>query len=270
METAGVYDYGDDRMNEWNLDIEEYAKKVANKNGAMQWLHNETAESYNLENKIWSLIIGILIAVCGGGGIPTIIADIPDAALAFQGVTIAAGIITVIQALVALGELALEHQDASTRNSEQFLFILKELKEPNYRLRVRGTRFMHMLLEREVAIKNKEVHIPSRYIRKYYKQFGTKAVPYNELFGDEDVLHIDNNLLKARAHELSIVNRVVAQTAELRRTNQLSIRQEPLLEDNLEEHLKSHDQKPKYKRTIPSPDADQLRIIENYLNAVNE
>jgi hypothetical protein len=256
-------------MNEWTEDIEQYVRKIANRNGAMQWMHNKTADSYNFGNKIWSIIVGILIAACGSSGIPTIITDNIAATLAFQGVTIAAGIVVIVQALVALGELASEHQDAGTRNSEQFLFILKELQEPTYKLRIRGTRFLHMVLEQEVAIKNKEIHIPSRHVKQYYRKFGKKAVPYNELFGEDDVMHIDDNMLKTRSHENSIVNQIMAQSIELRRTQQLHGRQEPLLDD-LDEQLKEHDQKhtTKYKRNVPPPHADHLRIIENYLNTV--
>lgn len=265
-------DVNEEYSNEWTLEIEQCVKKIANRNGAMQWLHNKTAESYNLGNKIWSIVMGALIAACGGSGIPTITADVPVATLIFQGFTILAGIIVIIQALIALGELAATHQDAATRNSEQFLFILKELKETNYWLRIRGTRFFHMVLEREVAIKNKEVYIPSRQVRKYYEQFGAKAVPYSELFGDEDVMHIDDDMLRVRSHELSIVNQVVAHSNELRRTQQTRVRQEPLLEDDLEEQLKYHDHKQtkNYKRNVPPPDADQLRIVENYLNVVDD
>ena len=257
-----------DEPNQWNSEIEQLATKIANKNGAMQWLHNKTSESYTFGNKIWTIVMGTLISVCGGSGIPTIITDVPVATLIFQGFTIFAGIVIILQAIIALDALAATHQDAATRNSEQFLFILKELKEPNYNLRIRGTRFLHMVLEREVAIKNREVHIPSRQVRMYYNKFGTKAVPYNELFGDEDVMHIDDNMLRLRTHEVSIVNKVMAQSQKLRRTQQIGVPQEPLLEDDLEERLKLHDQKLKYKRNVPPPNAYQLGIIENYLSTV--
>lgn len=249
--------------NEWTDDIEREVKRIANKNGAMQWLHNKTVEAYTLGNKIWSIVTGILIAACGGSGIPTIIIGIPAASIVFQSITIVAGLVIIIQAIVALNDLASTHQDAATRNSEQFLIILKELSEPNYNLRIRGTRFLHMVLEREASIKNKEVHIPSRIIRKYYLQFGAKSIPYNELFGSEDILYINDNMLKARSHEVSLVN-------NLRQTKSaIPASPEPLLEDNLEELLEKHDrQEPKrYRRHAPPPGADELRIIENYLRA---
>lgn len=269
METVGIYDSENEiDANEWTNDIEDYLKKIANKNGAMQWMHNNTAESYNLINKIWSILIGTLIAACGSSGISTVIVDVEAASLVFQGLTIAAGIVVIIQALIALGELAATHYDASTRNSEQFLLIRKELSQPNYKLRIRGIRFLHMVLERETTIKNKEVHIPSRIVRKYYNHFGAKAVPYNELFGDEDVMHIDDDMLITRTHETSIVNKVVAHMNELRRTQLVHANPEPLL-DGLEEQLKSHDNNYKFKRSVPPPDEDELRIVEKYLIALN-
>lgn len=267
MDTAEV-----NYENEWTPEIELFASRVANRNGAMQWLHNRTYESYMYANKVWTILMGILIFICGGSGIPTVIVDVPAATYVFQGVTMATGAVIVIQGFVALGELAAAHQDAGTRNSEQFLFIAKELKEPNFWLRVRGTRFLHMILEREVAIKNKEVHIPARQVRKYYRQFGSKAVPYSELFGEGDVMHIDDDLIKLRAREASVVNKVMAQSTELRRSQQMqAVPVEPLLDDELEEQLRLHDnQKLRYKRNVPPPDSDQLRIIGNYMSAVNE
>jgi len=168
----GYFKDGED-TNEWSVEKETFLKKIADKNGALVWLHNRTATSYTLGNKIWSIAAGVSIMLFGVGGITGLAGfESSSTVLAFQIVTIIAGIVTIVQSIVGLDGMADNHNDAALRNSEVFLAILKELGEKNVLLRIRGDRFIHMMLEKDAFVKAQELRVPAYIVKKYYKKFG--------------------------------------------------------------------------------------------------
>ncbi len=247
--------------NEWSPVIEDFAKKIANRNGAFQWLHTETANSYTNINKVWSIIIASLMIIFGSSGIPGIVGNqIFALTLTMQVLTIVLGVVTIIQTIVSLDNVSTSHTDTARSNSDLFLFILKELAEKNHKLRIRGDRFAHMIVEKDTWIKQQAPPIPARIVKKYYKRFIKNAVPYDSLFGDDQILKINDEILQHRHHEKSLV-RILGQSAKM---------EEPLVEDvSLEDKIKVHNEnnkRIKYIRHVPRLESVDITALERFAN----
>jgi hypothetical protein len=257
----GYFKDGED-TNEWDVEKEKYLTKIADKNGALVWLHNKTASHYTVINKFWSIIGGVSIMLFGAGGITGLTGfdSGGGVVLGFQIATIIAGIVTIIQSIVGLDGMADNHNDAALRNSGVFLDILKELGEKNILLRIRGDRFIHMMVEKDTFVKAQEIRIPAHIVKKYYKKFGKNAVKYDNLFGNDELLKIDESFLLARTHEASLVEIV---------TNIPDDNNES--EESLHEKLKEHDENEgkkfgKFKRKAPPVSSADMAKLELYLN----
>lgn len=268
--------YNVENTNGWSKEKEEYLKHIANRNGALVWMHNRAATRYILINKIWSIVIAVFIIGFGAGGIPGILTTpdsstttngnstittvdnvIPTLSLSMQILTIIAGIISIIQTIIALDNVASNHTDAASKSSDLYLFILKELRELKLELRIEGNRFIHMVIEKDSAIKNNSPNVPQHQVRNYYKHFGVKAIPYDKLFEENELLMIDDNLRQLRhdrAHDASIVSNIMMR-ASCKDTQD----HEPL-ENKIQNH------KTKYVRKVPALSKHQVENLENYLN----
>jgi len=257
----GCFSENDD-TNEWDPSKEKFLTRIADKNGALVWLHNKTAANYTFTNKVWSIIGGIAIMLFGVGGITGLSGfDSSGVVLGFQIVTILAGIVTIIQSVVGLDGMADNHNDAAMRNSEVFLAILKELGEKNVLLRIRGDRFIHMMVEKDTYVKAQELKIPANIVKKYYKKFGKHAIKYDNLFGNDELLKIDKSFLLERNHEASLVKIVTNIPDD---DNNES-------DESLHEKLKDHDEKEgkkfgKVKRKAPPVSRSDMAKLELYLN----
>lgn len=270
--------YNVENTNGWSKEKDDYLKQIANRNGALVWMHNHAATHYIIVNKIWSIVIAIFIIACSAISIPSIVIPppsttitdgnstvttvdnvIPVLSLSMQILTIIACIISIIQTIVALDNVAGNHTDAASKSSDLYLFILKELRERRLELRIDGNRFVHIVIEKDSAIKNNSPNVPQFQVRKYYKYFGAKAIPYDKLFEENELLQIDESLKELkhdRAHAESIVNNII-----MRATN----RSNPINDDALEDKIQSH--KTKYVRKVPALSKHQMDNLENYLNA---
>lgn len=262
MEDVDIYNV--ENLNGWSKDKDDYLKRIANRHGALVWMHNHAASHYILINKIWSIVIAVLIIGFGAGGIPSILTPsdnvIPTLTLSMQILTIIAGIISIVQTIVALDNVAGNHTDAAIKSSDLYMFILKELKEVRLDLRIEGNRFIHMIIEKDSAIKNNSYAIPKFQVRIYYNYFGVKAIPYDQLFEENELMQIDENLAHLRfdrAHDASIVNNIMLRVSH----------QSPneFLDDSLENKIQNH--KAKYVRKVPALSKQQMDNLENYLNA---
>jgi len=271
MEDIDIYNV--ENANGWSIDKENYLKHIADRNGALVWMHNHAATRYVIVNKVWSIIIAVFIIACSAISIPGIVIpttisnttetsvdnNIPALSLSMQILTIIAGIISIIQIIVALDNVAGNHTDAASKCSDLYMLILKELKELRLNLRIDGNRFIHMVIEKDSAIKNNSPTVPQFQVRKYYKHFGAKAIPYDILFEENELLQIDESLRSLthdRAHDESIVNNLVM------RATQKSI---SINDVSLEDKIQSH--KTKYVRKVPALSKHQMDSLENYLNA---
>jgi hypothetical protein len=262
-----TYDIFEEDSNEWDIDKAKFLKKIADKNGALVWLHNKSASNYTIIQKVWTIIVAVCIIIFGAGGITGIAGvDNVGMVLGFQIVIIVAGGVSIVQTIIGLDGMADNHNDAAIRNSEIFLFILKELGEKNVLLRIRGDRFVHMMLEKDTFVKSQEPPIPARIVRKYYKKFGNHAVPYDHLFGNDELLKIDDSLLRDRKHEVSIV-RQLAQT-----TRNVAEMESVDTEESLNTKLKEHDKKAldrkgiKFKRKVPALSSHEMSVLAKYMN----
>lgn len=269
--------YNVENTNGWSKEKTEYLKHIANRNGALVWMHNHAATHYIIVNKVWSIVVAVFIIAFGAGGISGILIPqqpttttignttvtnvdniIPGLTLSMQILTIIAGIISIIQTIVALDNIAGNHTDAASKSSELYLFILKELRERRLELRIDGNRFIHMAIEKDSAIKNSSPTVPKFEVRKYYNHFGAKAIPYDKLFEENELLQIDESLRQIRhdrAHDESIVNNIIMRA---------STRSTPVDDDSLEDKIQNH--KTKYVRKVPALSKHQMENLENYLN----
>lgn len=270
-DTYGVFDeITNTDLNEWSPKKEEFLRKIADKHGALVWMNGQTENSYLWINKIWSIIIAVFIIICGGGGLPSVIGDtIPSLSITMDCLTMFAGGVSIVQSIIGLDTLAKDHGDAATRNSELYLFILKELGEKNFKLRIRGDRFLHMVIEKDTLVKNRALPIPARIVRKYYRKFGETAIPYKELFQEDELLKIDDDLLMERKHEKSVTRLI---------EHSLKIPKEPpsqMGDESLNNMLKDHNVREKekapprgnrYIRPVPNLDPRELALLEKYLS----
>jgi len=266
-----------DTKNGWNSAKEEYLKRIANRNGALVWMHNSSSKFYSNADKVWSIIIACCFIVFGAGGIPGTVNiggnttstnegigsnSIANLSLALGILTIIFGILSVVQVIVGLDAISSSHSDAATRNTELYLGILKELRVENVRLRIRGDRFVHMVVEQQSRNNAQAPSIPTFQVRKYFRYFGQKAIPYEELFGEDELLRIDDNLRHMREHEASVVSLVLAESRK--NTNNVETH---LDEDSLDDKLRVHGKGQKIRRAVPTLDSTQLADLEKYLNS---
>jgi len=270
-------DYNVEDSNGWSKDKEDYLKHIADRNGALVWMHNHAATRYIIINKVWSIIIAIFIIACSAISIPGIVIPPIDGnstidgnltetpvhhyalSLSMQILTIIAGIVSIIQIIVALDNIAGNHTDAASKCADLYMLILKEIKEQRLNLRIDSNRFIHMIIEKDSAIKNNSPNVPQFQVRKYYKHFGPKAIPYDILFQENELLQIDESLKQLRhdrAHDESIVNNLM-----MRATKKSTSITDDLLEDKIQNH------KTKYVRKVPALNKHQMDNLENYLNA---
>jgi len=257
-----VYGCDEEDFNEWDISKERYLKKIADYNGAFVWMHNKTASSYTILNKVWSIIVAVGIMLFGVGGITGLAGfESPATVLTFQILTIIAGVVSIVQSIVGLDGMADNHNDAAIRNSEVFLSILKELGEKNVLLRIRGDRFIHMMIEKDTIVKSQSPRIPSRIVKKYYNKFGKHAVRYDMLFGNNELLKIDKSLLVNRQHEHSLVKM-------LDKVDDVANDTEESLKSKIKEHDKNELDKTgvKIKRKAPALSALEMSNLEKYLN----
>ncbi len=245
----------EDDINGWNVEKEEFLKKIANRNAALVWMHNHASNRYIIINKVWSFIVAVMIIIFSGAGIPATVGNNIDAlGLSMQILTIVAGIVTIAQTIIDLDSIASNHTDAATQCSDLWMFILKELRETKYELRIPGDRFVHMIVEKDSYIKNGTPDIPRAQIRKYYKAFQAKAIPYDDLFGAE-LMNINESLqlFKSREHDKSIVQNIMNVSRKMSNDDG----------STLEEKLKEH--KTKYVHKVPALTKEQLANLENYI-----
>lgn len=260
-------------INGWSEEKEEFLKRIANRNGALIWMHNNSSIYYSRIDKVWSIIVACCFMVFGAGGIPDAVntncttdgigtSVVGNLAFALGILTIVFGVLSVVQVIVGLDNVSSSHSDAATRNTEVYLSILKEIKVDNCMLRIRGDRFVHMIVEQNSRNKTQAPSIPACQVKRYYKKFGKKAIPYEELFGEDELLQIDDSFRHMREREASVVSMMLHESKK----NTVGL-DEPISDEALDEQLKDHGKGQKFRRVVPTLDSSQLADLEKYLNS---
>jgi hypothetical protein len=285
--------------NEWTDERVKYCKRLANSRGAFVWLHSKSSRYYY----IWNKALMVIVAVASGafGAAITIADTIPDwpdswkVVVAFACITVAAGAFgTILQALM-LDTKSVNHSKASGKSTTLFMRISKEIQKASH-MRVGAIKFIHSVMEEDSILRNQTSHIPGHVLRKYYRKFGKSAIEYNVLFGDDELLKIEeeiNDSYSDEGREIEIVNQaMIRMTHGIHLKSRIKLRkpardvsiaamgepqaacavQEDTVEsieempEDLEELLKEHDKKVKFKRTPPDLSTQQLYDLEKYLN----
>jgi hypothetical protein len=272
--------------NEWTDEREKYCKRLANSRGAFVWLHSKSSRYYYIWNKVLSVIVliasGVFAAIIT---ISDVIPDWPDSwkvIVAFACITVAANAFGVIVEAIGLDGKSVDHSKASGKSTTLFMRISKEIQKPRER-RVPAIKFIHSVMEEDSVLRNQSSHIPGHVLRKYYAKFDKSAIEYDILFGEDELLKIEEEM-KDRFDdsangdkELEIVNRAMLRMTHgihvesyttLRRPSRTeSVTEAPrpaTPREDLEAKLKQHDKK--HKRVPPELSKQQLFDLEKYLN----
>ena len=263
--------------NDWNDENEKYCKRMANSRGAFVWLHSKSSSYYYSWNKVLSVVVLILSGVFAA--VITISDVIPNwsdswkIVVAFACITVAANVFGVVVEAIGLDAKSVSHSKASGKSTTLFMRISKEMKKTRA-MRVPAIKFIHSVMEEDSVLRNQTSHIPGRVLRKYYAKFGDSAIEYDILFGDDELLKIEEEIEKTEEdysdedREIEIVNRaIVRMTHGIHLKSRIVLpKPEPEQPRDLETCLKEHDKKVKFKRSPPELSNQQMFDLERYLN----
>lgn len=257
--------------NEWNDEREKYCRQLANSRGAFVWLHSKSSKYYYFLNKLFAVLVAIGSGVFSS--VVTVVEAIPNwddswkVSVSFGSITVILCILGVVLQIIELDTKSVNHSEASGKSTALFIRISKEIKKPREK-RAHAIKFINGLIEEDILLRNQMLHIPSYCLRKYYARFGNSAIAYNVLFGNNDLLKIEDET--KNIDEIEIINRAILRmTHGIHVKSQIKLVEHPNNEpkpDDLESCLKEHDKKSKTKRTPPELSGQQLYDLEKYLD----
>merc|ERR1711916_403140 len=265
-------------INEWDQEKKEFCKQLANRRGAYVWLYSSTAKNYTMLGRIFIFCAAIFTGIVGIVGV--IINGVPslqtiwEAALALSVLTVVSGLTSTIYGIIGFEDRAKDHSKAAGKSSKLFLDIRKEIKKDPEK-RMPANKFIGKILEDDIELKNELLHIPRRIVRKYYRTFGDRAIPYNLLFSEDTLLHIEEDDEESEPSE--IVDRAMRGIASVGGIHAIgSLRKmkedkdnpaDPTVqtEEELEQCIQNHESNVKRRRAPPELSMKEMADLERYL-----
>jgi len=272
-----------EEINEWNKKKEKFCKELANKCGVYVWLHLTTSKQYSFVSTLFGICAAAAVGILGILGIinDTVVQPShPIDTINIFGLVVSilvacAGLAEGIKLFTSLDDRAKKHKHEAGKRSALFLDIRKELKKDAMR-RMPANKFIHKKLEDDVDLQNKLVHIPRRIVRKYYKRFGERAIKYEILFGERDLLMIEEDEKSKESSddpERDFVARAMLRMSKHQTIHtKISIPKRTIMRartpsndtPDLESRIQDHEKK--RKRPIPELSAKQMFDLEKYLD----
>jgi hypothetical protein len=273
-------------INEWSKKKKKFCKELANKRGAYVWLYNSTSKQYSLISTVFGICAATFVGILGILGIinDTVIqpnhpnGNINTFGLVVSILVAATAIVSGIKQYTSLDDRAKKHKHLAGKSSGLFLDIRKELAK-NPERRMPANKFIHKKLEDDIDLINELLHVPRRIVRKYYQRFGKRAIKYEILFGERDLLMIEEDE-KSKENsddpEKEIVARAMINMSKYQSIHtKISMpRVRPIrlarpvnnnnnAPDVLESCIQEHEKK--RRRPIPEMSAKQMFDLEKYL-----
>lgn len=161
---------------------------IRDKSAAFVWLYTNAAHYHEYVNKFLTILVSISSYVLGVSGLPTLFSN-SSADLSYVNITIniliiIVGVIGTVQTKLSFDKKANRERWAASKNSNLHLDVARELKkEPEERAPF--TQFYERIRFMEKEFLDRPPKIPDRIIKKYYQTMGSKAISYEDLFGDE-------------------------------------------------------------------------------------
>lgn len=181
--------------NGWSSYKYKYCKTIANKHGAMVWLHTRHFNILESRINIVNKIISILLTVIGASGLPNLFAGGFWARI-IKGIPVVVAIIGIISLIVAQLSPKSEiesHKRYADKSTEMFVKINEELSKPPA-ARVAADGFICDRMKLDADIRTTGPSIMSRVIKEYYAKFKDRAIDYDELFVKNEILMIEDEL----------------------------------------------------------------------------
>ena len=268
----------DETINGWNESEDEFCKQIANRRGAYVWLYNSTARYYSMFSRVFIFCAAIFTGIVGIvsviiNGIPSL-QSVWEAGLALGVLTVVSGIASTIYGILGLEDRAKEFSKAGSKSSKLFLDIRKQMQKDLVD-RMPAIKFINKILEDDIELKNELLHVPAHIVRKYYNTFEDRAIPYNLLFSEDTLLHIEETDESEPSETVDRIMRGVAKVGGIHAIGSLrEIRDDPDNPSNpqvqsaeeLEECIKNHDTGIKRLRAPPKLSMQEMSDFQRYMN----
>lgn len=157
---------------------------IENRSGALSWIHNYTSRFYSFIHRFVVFIAGACAAICGGNLFPIIfIGNLNVLVMVVIAVLMVMGAITMAIGYLGLDGKASTHSNLAKLYSRLHISCIEMLnRKPEDRMKAK--KFILAKIKEDYLNHQEAYDIPNFVIRRYYKTFKTRAVPYDIIMKD--------------------------------------------------------------------------------------